>query len=82
MSSTYRSAWRHHLSPPPQFRHETRGEGNILQPSALAVSAATAHKTFEPADLTSTYSVRTRRAVGGTWHRAQAIQSGGRCSNH
>ncbi|GFX16824.1 transcription factor 12 [Trichonephila clavipes] len=24
--------WRHRLSPPPQFRHGTGGEGNILQP--------------------------------------------------
>ncbi|GFW01605.1 DDE_3 domain-containing protein [Trichonephila clavipes] len=27
--------FRHHLSPPPQFRHGTGGEGNILQPPAL-----------------------------------------------
>ncbi|GFT22483.1 hypothetical protein TNCV_3274461 [Trichonephila clavipes] len=45
--------WRHHRSPPPQFRHETEGEGNILQSPALVISA---HKTFEPTDLTSTYS--------------------------
>ncbi|GFV72810.1 uncharacterized protein TNCV_2714021 [Trichonephila clavipes] len=29
------------------------------------VSAVTAHKTFEPTDLTSTYSVCTRRVFGG-----------------
>ncbi|GFY17330.1 uncharacterized protein TNCV_1091031 [Trichonephila clavipes] len=49
--------WRRHRSPPPQFRHGTGGEGNILQPPALVVSTATAHKPFGPTDLTSTYSV-------------------------
>ncbi|GFW23182.1 hypothetical protein TNCV_3802821 [Trichonephila clavipes] len=48
--------WRYHLSPPAQFRHGTGGEGNNLQPPALVVSATTAHKTFRPTDLTSTYS--------------------------
>ncbi|GFW75072.1 uncharacterized protein TNCV_447771 [Trichonephila clavipes] len=47
--------WRHHLSPPPQFRYGTGREGNILQPSAPAV------KTFGPTDSTSTNSVCTRR---------------------
>ncbi|GFW34353.1 hypothetical protein TNCV_220791 [Trichonephila clavipes] len=37
---------RHHLSPPPQFRCGTGGEGNILQPPALVVSDATAQKTL------------------------------------
>ncbi|GFW17174.1 uncharacterized protein TNCV_2762971 [Trichonephila clavipes] len=75
--------WRHHLSPPPQFsRHGTRGEGNILQPPALVVSATVAHKTFRPTDLTSTYSVCTRRVFGGIEHRTQAFRSGVRCSNH
>ncbi|GFS57845.1 hypothetical protein TNCV_2909341 [Trichonephila clavipes] len=27
--------WRHHRSPPPQFRHGTGREGNILQPLHL-----------------------------------------------
>ncbi|GFX40088.1 uncharacterized protein TNCV_4317241 [Trichonephila clavipes] len=45
---------RHHLSPPPQFRHGTGGEGNILQSSAPMVSAASAYKTFGPPDLMST----------------------------
>ncbi|GFS74811.1 uncharacterized protein TNCV_1395131 [Trichonephila clavipes] len=58
--------WRLHRFPPPQFRHETGREGNILQPPALVVSAATAHKTFGPTDLMSTYSVCTRRVFGGT----------------
>ncbi|GFV67618.1 transposable element Tc1 transposase [Trichonephila clavipes] len=48
-------------SPPPQFRHGTGGEGNILQLPALVVSAATTHKTFGPTDITSTYSVYTQR---------------------
>ncbi|GFV43652.1 hypothetical protein TNCV_2679531 [Trichonephila clavipes] len=44
-------------------------EHGILQPLALVVSAATAHKTFGPTDLTSTYSVCTRRVFGGIVHR-------------
>ncbi|GFT93385.1 hypothetical protein TNCV_337501 [Trichonephila clavipes] len=36
-------------------------EGNILQSPALVVLAATIHKTFGPTNLTSTYSVCTRR---------------------
>ncbi|GFU27426.1 uncharacterized protein TNCV_3323361 [Trichonephila clavipes] len=70
--------WRHHLSPFPQFRHGTGGKGNILQPSAHMVSAVTAHKTFGLADLTSTYSVCTRRVFSGIRHRTKAL----RCSNH
>ncbi|GFU05212.1 uncharacterized protein TNCV_575411 [Trichonephila clavipes] len=53
--------WRLHLSPPPQFRPGTGREGNILQPPAPVVLAATFLKTFGPTDLTSTYSVCTRR---------------------
>ncbi|GFV22065.1 uncharacterized protein TNCV_4527501 [Trichonephila clavipes] len=68
--------WRHHRSPPPQFRHRTGGEGNIHQPPALVVSAATAHKTFGPTDLTSTYAVCIRRVFGGIGHRTQASRSG------
>ncbi|GFX56754.1 uncharacterized protein TNCV_495021 [Trichonephila clavipes] len=56
---------RHHLSPPPQCRNGTGGEGNILQPPAVVVSAATAHKTFGPTDLTSTYSMCTLRVIDG-----------------
>ncbi|GFT30030.1 uncharacterized protein TNCV_715021 [Trichonephila clavipes] len=74
--------WRHHLSPLPQFRHGARGERNILQPPAPAVSAATAHKAFGSTDLTSMYSVCNRRVFGGIEHRSQALQSGVRCSNH
>ncbi|GFW95962.1 uncharacterized protein TNCV_4173891 [Trichonephila clavipes] len=60
--------WCHHLYPPLQFRHRTEGEGNIIQPPATAVSAATAQKAFGPTDLTSTYSVCTRRVFW--WQRA------------
>ncbi|GFT82009.1 uncharacterized protein TNCV_3909541 [Trichonephila clavipes] len=74
--------WRHHRSPPPQFRHGTGGEGNILQASALVVSTATAHKTFEPTDSTSTYAMCTRRVFGGIGHRTQAFRSRVRYSNH
>ncbi|GFW13812.1 hypothetical protein TNCV_1670281 [Trichonephila clavipes] len=41
-----------------------------------------AHKTFGPTDLTSTYSVCSRRVNGGIGHRTQAYWSGVRCSNH
>ncbi|GFX30453.1 uncharacterized protein TNCV_3461041 [Trichonephila clavipes] len=74
--------WRHHRSRLPQFRHGTGGEGNILQSPALVVSAATAHKTLGPTDLTSTCSVYTRRVFGDIGHLTQAFPSGVRCSNH
>ncbi|GFU59889.1 hypothetical protein TNCV_4726551 [Trichonephila clavipes] len=44
----------------------TRGEGNILQNPTPVISAATVLKVFGPTDLTSTYSVCTRRVFGGT----------------
>ncbi|GFY16447.1 transposable element Tcb1 transposase [Trichonephila clavipes] len=53
-----------------------------IQPSAPVGSAAITNKTFEPTDLTRTYSVCTRRVFGGIGHRAQAFRSGFRCSNH
>ncbi|GFS90672.1 hypothetical protein TNCV_3770991 [Trichonephila clavipes] len=37
---------------------------------------------FGPTDLTSTYSVCTRRVFGGIGHRTHAFRSGVRCSNH
>ncbi|GFT37263.1 uncharacterized protein TNCV_1127041 [Trichonephila clavipes] len=74
--------WRHHRSPPPQFRHETGGEGNILQHFALVVSAATTNKNFRPLDSTSTDSACTRRLFGGIRHRIQAFRSRVQCSNH
>ncbi|GFW60936.1 hypothetical protein TNCV_4871471 [Trichonephila clavipes] len=40
------------------------------------------HKTFEPTDLTNTYSMCTRMVFGGNRHRTQVYQSGVRCSNH
>ncbi|GFX03100.1 uncharacterized protein TNCV_4288831 [Trichonephila clavipes] len=40
--------------------HRTVEEGNILQPPAPVISAVTAHETFGPTDLTSTYYVCTR----------------------
>ncbi|GFS58038.1 uncharacterized protein TNCV_3124971 [Trichonephila clavipes] len=67
--------WRHHRSPPTQFRLGTGGEGNILQPPALVVSVAIAHKTFGPTDLMSTYSMCTRRVFGGIGHQTQAFRS-------
>ncbi|GFX99846.1 hypothetical protein TNCV_258831 [Trichonephila clavipes] len=70
--------WRHHRSPPPEFRYGTGGEENILQPPALVGSATTAHKTFGPTDLTSTYSVRTRRVFGGIEPRPSGLESDAR----
>ncbi|GFV88181.1 uncharacterized protein TNCV_3243301 [Trichonephila clavipes] len=61
--------WRHHRYLHPQFRHGTGGERNIIQPPALVDSAATAHKTFRPTDLTSTYSVCIQRVSGVIEHR-------------
>ncbi|GFU34133.1 uncharacterized protein TNCV_3199321 [Trichonephila clavipes] len=74
--------WLLHLFPPPKFRCGTRGQGNILQPPVLMVKAATTHKTFEPTDLTSTYSVCTRMVFGSIGHRNQSFRSGIRCCNH
>ncbi|GFX48636.1 uncharacterized protein TNCV_585331 [Trichonephila clavipes] len=74
--------WRHKLSPLPQFRHGTGGEGNIFQYPTPVVSVATAHKSFGSTDLTSTYSVCTRRVFGGIRHRTQALLSEIRCFNH
>ncbi|GFX86225.1 uncharacterized protein TNCV_2561071 [Trichonephila clavipes] len=74
--------WRHHRFPPPHFRHGTGGEVYILQSPELLGSAVTAHKTFGPTDLTSTYSMCTLRIFGGTGHLTQAFRSGVRCSNH
>ncbi|GFY04655.1 hypothetical protein TNCV_419111 [Trichonephila clavipes] len=69
-------------SPPPQFRHGTGEDGKIYKSPALVVSAATSHKTFRPTDLTSMYSVCTRRVFGGIGHQTQAFRSPVRCSNH
>ncbi|GFW30714.1 hypothetical protein TNCV_4088341 [Trichonephila clavipes] len=51
-------------------------EGNILQPPAPVVSAATAHKTFDSTDLTSMSFVCTRRVFGVIEHRTHALRSG------
>ncbi|GFV27243.1 integrase catalytic domain-containing protein [Trichonephila clavipes] len=80
--ASFSTRWLHHLSPPPQFRHGTGGEGNIFLFPALVVSAVTAHKAFGPTDLMSTYSVCTWRVFGGIGHRTHAFRSGVRCSNH
>ncbi|GFT32270.1 hypothetical protein TNCV_1035301 [Trichonephila clavipes] len=41
-----------------------------------------ARKTFGPTDLTTTYSVCTRRVFGVIEHRTLAFRSGVQCSNH
>ncbi|GFW67716.1 hypothetical protein TNCV_3445881 [Trichonephila clavipes] len=50
--------------------------------SPVPCTRDSAHKTFGPTDLTSTYSVCTRRVFGGIGHRTQAFRSGFRSSNH
>ncbi|GFS57453.1 hypothetical protein TNCV_1401421 [Trichonephila clavipes] len=50
------------MTHPSQFNR--RGKYSPV-PCAPVVSATTAHKTFGPTDLTSTYSVCTRRVFGG-----------------
>ncbi|GFU45138.1 uncharacterized protein TNCV_4235871 [Trichonephila clavipes] len=67
--------WRHHLSSLTPFRLGTRGEGNILQPPALLVSAAIAHKAFGPTDLTSSYSVCIRKVFGSIERRPSGLES-------
>ncbi|GFX19040.1 uncharacterized protein TNCV_323441 [Trichonephila clavipes] len=67
--------WRHRLSPPPQFRHGTGGEGNVLHPLAPMVSAAATHKTFGLTNLTRSYSVCTRRVFGGIEPRLSCLKS-------
>ncbi|GFW17772.1 hypothetical protein TNCV_1133721 [Trichonephila clavipes] len=47
--------------------------------SPVPCSRDSAHKTFGPTDLTSTYSVCTRRVFRGIGHRTQPFRSGVRC---
>ncbi|GFT24362.1 hypothetical protein TNCV_3252161 [Trichonephila clavipes] len=50
--------------------------------SPVPCTRDSANKTFGPTDLTSTYSVCTRRVFGGNGHRTQAFRFGVRGSNH
>ncbi|GFT38086.1 hypothetical protein TNCV_4103241 [Trichonephila clavipes] len=50
--------------------------------SLVPCTRDSAHKTFGTADLTSTYSVYTRRVFGNIAHRTQAFRSGVQSSNH
>ncbi|GFT77811.1 hypothetical protein TNCV_4387901 [Trichonephila clavipes] len=57
--------------------------GKELKGSEIFSSSLhSAHKTFGPTDLTSTYSVCTRRVFRGIGNRTHAFLSGVRCSNH
>ncbi|GFW83013.1 uncharacterized protein TNCV_4604401 [Trichonephila clavipes] len=56
-------------------RHGIGGEGNILQPPGLVVSAATAHKTFGLTDLRSMHSVCTWRVFGDIEPRPSGLES-------
>ncbi|GFW20965.1 uncharacterized protein TNCV_1714721 [Trichonephila clavipes] len=49
--------------------------------SPVLCTRDSAHKTFGPTDLTSTYSMCTRRVFGGIGHRTQAFRSEVRYSN-
>ncbi|GFV83567.1 hypothetical protein TNCV_5120571 [Trichonephila clavipes] len=71
--------WRHHLSPPPQFCYGTGWEGNILQSPALEIQPT---RLSDNTDLTSTFSVCTRRVFGGIGHRKQAFRSEVLYPNH
>ncbi|GFT20108.1 hypothetical protein TNCV_4994711 [Trichonephila clavipes] len=46
--------WRQRRSPPPQFRHEAEGEGNIQQSPALVI---------QPTRLSDPLILRTRTVV-------------------
>ncbi|GFT02624.1 hypothetical protein TNCV_1488161 [Trichonephila clavipes] len=50
--------------------------------SLVPCTRDSAHKTFGPTDLTSMYSVCTRRVFGGIMYRSQAFRCRARCSNH
>ncbi|GFW51230.1 hypothetical protein TNCV_3595121 [Trichonephila clavipes] len=50
--------------------------------SPVSCTRDSAHKTFGPTDLTSMYSVCTRRVFGGIGHWTQGFRSGVYCSNH
>ncbi|GFS51313.1 hypothetical protein TNCV_3533611 [Trichonephila clavipes] len=50
--------------------------------SPVPCTRDSAHKTFGPTDLTSTYFVCTHRVFGGIGHQTQAFRSGVRCSKH
>ncbi|GFW80660.1 hypothetical protein TNCV_3235121 [Trichonephila clavipes] len=58
--------WRHHLSPPPQFRHGIEGEGNVLQFPALVT---------QPTRLSDPLISRARTScVLGGYLRASGIE--------
>ncbi|GFX81257.1 hypothetical protein TNCV_1828941 [Trichonephila clavipes] len=64
-------------SPPPQCRHGTEGKGDILRPlhSGFSLSLSAHNQTFGPPDLTSPYSVCTRRVFGGIEPRPSGLES-------
>ncbi|GFY13379.1 hypothetical protein TNCV_2336431 [Trichonephila clavipes] len=61
--------WRHHISPNPQFRHGTEGEGNILQSPTLVIQPTRLSDL-----LTSMYSVCTMSAFGGIEPRPSGLK--------
>ncbi|GFY32415.1 hypothetical protein TNCV_3559231 [Trichonephila clavipes] len=53
-----------------------RGGGKYSTAPWTHVSAASTHWTFRPTNMTSTYSVCTRRVFGGIGHRTLTLRSG------
>ncbi|GFX98357.1 hypothetical protein TNCV_4001261 [Trichonephila clavipes] len=64
------------------LEHHTGGNWRGGKYSPVPSTRDSAHDTLGPTDLTSTYSVCTRRVFGGIGHRTQAFRSGVRGSNH
>ncbi|GFW99817.1 hypothetical protein TNCV_3420461 [Trichonephila clavipes] len=71
--------WRHHRSPPPQFRHGA-GRGGKYFPAhcirGFSCDSPQERETFGPPDLTNTYSMCTRKVFDDIRHRTQAFRSG------
>ncbi|GFW80188.1 hypothetical protein TNCV_460961 [Trichonephila clavipes] len=72
--------WGHHRSLRPQFRYGIGGEENILQPLYSWFPLQPPTRILDPSDLTSTYSVCTRRVFGAIGYRTQALWLGVQCS--
>ncbi|GFU95384.1 hypothetical protein TNCV_5015931 [Trichonephila clavipes] len=62
-------------APPISTSHNLGMELKGREIFSVLCTRDSAHKTFGPTDLTSTYSVCTRRVYGGIGHRTQAFQT-------
>ncbi|GFV23804.1 hypothetical protein TNCV_959981 [Trichonephila clavipes] len=73
--------WRHHRSPPTQFRHGTKREGNILQSPALVIQPYKHRKRmpsidrgYHPFGLTSILTgLESSRACEGLANELQPV---------